>query len=352
MGSKNEHYNSTKEIVSLESCTFAKTILMICVVIYHSMALWTNVWAVAKPKIDSPTLSFFALWLNSFHVYGFVVISGYLFYYLRHDKHKYYIFADFISQKAKRLVVPAITVSIIWCIPFALFFFSYDWRTIIVNYIFAVSPNQLWFLWMLFWVFLLSWLLFDFIEKHSLLSFLFSVVLYWIGVFASTKIQNYFQIWTACQFFVYFWFGIKLRQKGTKWIKSSYIFISVILHITLFCIDQYYVANDGIANSIVHYSIKPIVHILGGILIFIILSWLSTKISWKESKIFKIVSKTSMPIFLFHQQVIYVCVYLLNGKVYPIINAIVNFIVSFVVSIAISLLCLRFNKLRLIIGEK
>ena len=353
MSNRNSYQVHEIEKLSIDSCTFAKTILMVLVVLYHSIALWTDVWTIAKPVIESPILSFIALWLNSFHVYGFVIISGYLFYYLRHDINKYDQFIPFVVQKVKRLVVPAIAISIIWCVPFAVSFSHYDLKEIIINYIFGVSPNQLWFLWMLFWIFLISWVLFHFIEVHSLLSFLVSVAFYFVGLAASTKLPNIFQMWTACQFLILFWIGIKLRQVGTERIEYLYVFFAFLLQIALFCFDQFYSFDMCTLNRLIHYSVTPVIHMLGGLVVFFFLSWLSSiQKCWKDSKTFKFLARVSMPIYLFHQQIIYVSVFLLNGRIDPLPHAAINFVMSLVVSTLLSLFCFKYRPLRFLVGEK
>lgn len=44
---------------TLESCSFVKMILMLCVVLYHSCVYWTGNWFDNAPIRDSLALSFF-----------------------------------------------------------------------------------------------------------------------------------------------------------------------------------------------------------------------------------------------------------------------------------------------------
>lgn len=59
-----------------------------------------------------------------------------------------------------------------------------------------------------------------------------------------------------------------------------------------------------------------------------------------------------MPIYLFHQQVIYVCIFLLNGLINPYIHAALNFIVAMIVSLLISIMTMKFKWTKFLIGEK
>lgn len=92
-------------------------------------------------------------------------------------------------------------------------------------------------------------------------------------------------------------------------------------------------------------------HVFGALMSFFVLQWLATKVNWKN-KLFRIFSKQSMAIYLFHQQIIYFTIIWLNGKVNPYLNAIVNFIVALVLSSLISTLLMRFKVTRVLIGEK
>ena len=240
MKTQKERSTVNFEYMSMDASTFTKTVLMIIVVLYHSMALWTNEWSIGKPVIQSAVISYVALWFNSFHIYGFVVISGYIFFCLKHEKGKYEVFSHFVTQKARRLLVPVIFVSIIWAIPFGIAMLNYDKGKIISNYILGISPNQLWFLWMLFWVFMISWVLFDFIKTHTILSGLLVIVLYGLGIFGSSLLPNFFQIWTACQFVVYFWIGIKFRQFGTRYFSIGIIWGALLIQICLYSVDYFW----------------------------------------------------------------------------------------------------------------
>lgn len=90
----------------LANCTFVKTVLMLLVVAYHSVVFWSGNWFMANPAEQSKILAGIASWLNSFHIYGFALVSGYLFYYLRYEEGKYGQYVPFLLQKAKRLLVP------------------------------------------------------------------------------------------------------------------------------------------------------------------------------------------------------------------------------------------------------
>lgn len=74
------HDVSDKQI---ENCSFIKFVLMLCVVAYHSIVFWSGNWFTKNPVFQSDFLNHLSQWLNSFHIYGFTLISGYIFSYLK-----------------------------------------------------------------------------------------------------------------------------------------------------------------------------------------------------------------------------------------------------------------------------
>lgn len=63
----------------LPNCTYLKALLMLLVVVYHSIVFWTGTWFTEHPIYVSSFLAGIALWLNTFHIYGFTLVSGYLY---------------------------------------------------------------------------------------------------------------------------------------------------------------------------------------------------------------------------------------------------------------------------------
>ena len=94
------------------------------------------------------------------------------------------------------------------------------------------------------------------------------------------------------------------------------------------------------------------VHIVGALMAFVILQKLSAKLNWKKSRAFVFFSKHSMPIYLFHQQVIYLLIFFLNGKLNPYVHAFVNIVGALIISLLISCVMMKFKLTRLLIGEK
>ena len=65
----------------LSNCGFVKTILMLLVILGHACAFWSGHWFTDNPALTSRGLNALFEWLNSFHIYAFALVSGYIFTY-------------------------------------------------------------------------------------------------------------------------------------------------------------------------------------------------------------------------------------------------------------------------------
>ena len=92
-------------------------------------------------------------------------------------------------------------------------------------------------------------------------------------------------------------------------------------------------------------------NILGSIMAFVVLQKLALWVSWKEKPKFLYLTERSMPIYLFHQQLIYILIYWFNGWIHPYIHVLVNFIAATVGSVFITNLLLKIKVTRTLIGE-
>ena len=336
----------------LDNCYFVKTVLMLLVVFYHSILFWGGAWLDNQPVIfKSKVLSILAVWLNTFHIYGFTLVSGYIFQYLKYEKDKYQKFLLFIVNKAKRLLVPYAFVAIIWVIPISYALFSYTSKDIFFKYLLCTGPSQLWFLWMLFDIFCFVWIISNWL-KNDFIAIFISCIAWLIGYVCGTRFPNIFCIWTAFNYLPFFILGMKLREKNTCFLYKVPTILFVFMQLILFVVYQMTSSNSTILYRLVNLIALYSAHILGALMSSFVLWWLAEKVDWKNNKLFMIFSKYSMTIYLFHQQIIYVTIIWLNGKVNPYVHSFVNFLVALVLSSFISALLLKFKATRILIGEK
>ena len=326
---------------------------MLLVIAYHSCIFWSGNWfSVQKVEISARFLAFFSKWLNSFHIYGFTLVSGYLFYYLKNEKEKYQKYVPFIINKIKRLLVPYCFVAFCWVVPISFKLFEYSLADVIDRYILCTNPSQLWFLWMLFDVFFMIWPLNNIIVKNDLLAVTISLIAWSIGVVGGIYSKNVFCIWTAFKYLPFFVLGMKLREKENCILYKVPKWIYIVLQLSLIIFNRKISQVNYLWTKILAYISEYCIYIVGALLAFLILQLLATNIAWRKSKIFMNLLAKTMPMYLFHQQIIYFTIIYLNGKVNPYINAIVNFIVATILSLVMSNILMKFKWTKRLIGEK
>ena len=336
----------------LNHCGFVKTVLMILVVFYHSILYFSGTWFDKSPVYQSDILATLAAWLNSFHIYAFVLVSGYLFYFLKMEQGKYENYFPFITNKAKRLLVPFAFVCCAWAIPWQWLFLRLSLREILEKYIFGTSPSQLWFLLMLFLVFVIFHPLSDFLKNHTIYGALLVGMFYALGVLIARFLPNIFQIFTAFRYLPFFFLGFKIRQYGSEMLRKIPGIVWILVHCGVFVLTQYVSKFDGIIFSLMSLCLDFVLHIIGAIMAFVVLQKLAQMLPSGENKIIATLGKISMPVYLFHQQIIYVIIYLLNGWLHPVLHAAINFVFSMLLSCLISMLFMKFKWTRKLIGEK
>lgn len=340
------------EKVNVENCYFVKTVLMIFVVIYHSCVFWGGGWIEGQTiQMESSVIASFAGWISSFHVYGFTLVSGYLYGYMIYEKGKYKRYSEFVQIKLRRLIVPYWFVALCWVMPISSFVNSYSISEIIKRYILCTNPNQLWFLWMLFDVFMIIWPLSKVLQKKNI--WLPICILSWIIGFVGNKyLPNIFCLWTAFSYMPYFIIGMKLRERQVLLIYKIPSAVYFVLQLLLY-FGWRVLAHQENALCVCLTQIMAIfVYTMGALMSFVVLQRIACKAKWKENKAFLFLSKRTMPIYLFHQQIIYFSILWLNGKINPYINASVNFILAVVVSLLISCILVSNKYTRFLIGEK
>ena len=325
---------------------------MLVVVTFHCILFWKGDWFVYDPENTNGILTVISDWMNTFHVYGFALVSGYIFYLLKTEKGKYTEFLPFVKNKASRLLLPYVFVTAVWIIPITQVFYKYDWMTIVNKYVLATSPSQLWFLVMLFDVFVIFWLLADFFRKHNFLGTVLALILYVAGIFGAKLIPNIFCIWAACRYVLFFLLGLKIRQYGSDILMKIPSVMWIVIHIGLFVLDKVFGKIGGFIGKAGGFCASILLYIVGAITAFVVLQKVATKINWKESKVFSLLNKNSMTIYLFHQQVIYFTLEAFNGLLNPYIHSLVNLIASIGVALIISVILRKFKITRMLIGEK
>lgn len=352
----NEDDNKRAREEYLSYCNFIKTILMFSVVLYHSMALWLPTgWFNQAPATESKMLGYFADWLNSFHIYGFTLVSGFIFAYLRFEKNKYKRFIPFLVGKFKRLVIPYIVVSVIWVAPIHWFFYRCDIRELVRRYILGISPSQLWFLLMLFFVFMIVYFIGDYVYQKEIAGAIICVTLYGVGFVGTALLPNLFQFFTSCQCFCFFWIGMMMWKLDLSILKriptTVYLAVDVILFIGKVCLSE----KENLIFKLLTVGVSFGLHIVGAVGAFIVLGRIAHRLNktnpnYSSKRIYTFFETNSFSIYLFHQQVIYFAVDILNGKIPSIVIVVLSVVSAIIIAGMISSVFNRFKFTRFLIG--
>lgn len=339
--------------VELHNCILIKMVLMLLIVVGHSTIFWTGDWFTCNPVIPSGGLGGLSKWLNSFHTYTFVLVSGYIFA-KKMIGGGYPQYIPFLIKKVKRLLIPYAFTALVWVIPITQLFFHYDGYDLMKKYVLCSSPSQLWFLWMLFWIFVIAYGMWKLLSGSKVWGITSALICYVVGVVGGHLFPNVFCIWTALQYIVFFYIGIQIRighEKGRN-LWSDTVPILVWLGIDILLYVGYSILQSKGTLGFVGIILGLILHIWGALMAFYLLQRFANGVAWEESLFVRKLSGLTMPIYLFHQQVIYFVIWWLNGKIDPYIHAALNFVFAMTGSILISLLLKQFRITRILIGEK
>lgn len=165
-------------------------------------------------------------------------------------------------------------------------------------------------------------------------------------------LPNIYQIFTACTYLPMFWLGFKIRQYGSKRLLKISSLVWIAADVLLFSWVQYLSSFDAILIKLLSLGLTFLLHVIGAMAAFVVLQKLANRGHWNESKIFMLLSKNSMPVYLFHQQIIYVFISALNGMINPYLHAGINFIGAMSISLLMSTLMMKFKWTRFLIGMK
>lgn len=252
-------------------------------------------------------------------------------------------------------MIPYAFVAIVWVIPLSQYFYKWDTAEVLKKYALCINPSQLWFLWMLFWVFMMARSLWKWLSGSVYIGTVVTLVLYCVGVVGNKIVPNVFCIWTAFQYMPFFYIGIRIRLKqeeGKKlWSEKISVFCWILADVLIFILNLM-LEKEKIVFSYFGIITGLIEHMIGAITAFLVLERIAENVNWRKNRICIVLSEYSMPMYLFHQQLIYFVIWELNGKVHPYVNAGVNFGVAVLGSMVISWALMKSKITRFLVGEK
>ena len=335
----------------LQVISFLKVMCMLLVVFGHACAVYTGSWCGFTPLTNAAVLGFINKWFSTFHVQAFTFASGYIFYYLRYEKGKYRNTKKDIIKRSKRLLLPY-CVFALWAIVFDVIYGAISIKGVIKNYLFAVSPSQLWFLVMLFSVFLLFYFVGDYLEKiPGVISFALLLAIYYAsGVIGKYLPLGFFQIGRTLEYMIFYYLGFIIRKycdRISQWQRRGVI-ITEIGFVLPFLYLTTYKAN---ILAPINTFVEPFISVVGVLFLYFISQMLCEKVRL-ETKIFNTLKDNSMGIYLIHQQIMYVGLSLfMRGGETPLITVIMSFVFSMVASTFFSIVIRKTKFGRSCLGE-
>lgn len=334
----------------LQKVNALKTIMMFCVVLYHSILAGSrNGWGgISNPLGEERIDQYIADWLNMFHVEFFAFASGYLFYMVRYEKGKYRTPENDINNRFKRLMIPFFAISVLWAIPAQLIAYGFSWSIILKGFVLQISPAQLWFLPMLFLLYVVFYLSSDHLVNVPTWKFLVFYFVLYIGKIIAGRVipLGVFQISSTIEYSLYYYFGFSYRKKHicklSKW-KAVCVCISAVLSAVVYL----YVKQQ--------YSLRYFAEVVRPVICCLQI-WGLTEIGncFKVERLLKegwfhIFTENSMGIYLLHQQLLYLMMRIL-GDLPQMFFIPVSFMVVLFSSCFLAKLIRKINIGKLILG--
>lgn len=333
----------------LENCTFVKGVLLLIIIFSHSIAFWRGNWFTAiEPGRSLGGTSIIIDFVSNFHVYAFTLVAGYIYYYVRYERGGYQHYIPFLMNKVKRLLVPYISIGLLWAVPFYCLFYKMGYIEIAKRLLIGDYTAQLWYVLMLFWLFAIVWPFSNMIKKGKcFLLTIAAVAVYLFPLVASGFIKYDFGIFDAMIHFPFFVIGFKIRQyKGLD--KKIPTAISVGIYVAMFAAKCGLAGCEGLCAKALYQAVIFAARISGSFMAWKVLQWAGEKIQW-NTKVFSFYLSRSMPVYLLHQQIVYCSLWLFNG-INPLLHVCMNFILALGVSLIVATLMMRTKFTRCLIG--
>ena len=295
----------------LQNIELLRPFIVLLIVVNHCFAVYSGVWV--SPWEEMPDVPVYK-WLQRVSICCtlqlFTFISGYIFaYQSAHGKNT--DFWQLVKKKLQRLILPCALFGVIYyCIkiPFAQMSFASFCQNM------NNGMGHLWFLPMLFWCFVFTFIL-DRLNKNIELSpWLILSGLFAVSI-VSPLCPNIIGFGNALRYWVYFYFGQLCMQNKilTKITRGGQIIILGIIYALLLGIYYYYVDNRAIIDSnklfFIPYKLLDFLTRICGIMFFMAMAtYIANKLQ-SVPKWIKDISALSFGVYIFHQIIIDVIYY-------------------------------------------
>ena len=321
-----------------------RVLAVLIVVIGHCIIIFDPAWSRPmgyESLYPSGFLVSVKRLINLFQMELFFSISGFCFYY---SIHKVSDFGHFVLNKACRLIIPFIATGMLWQIPLRAIaryngFADKNILQIWEAFFTLKDCGHLWFLPVLFFLFLISYLLLKTHRKAIWVVPFIAAGLYALYV----RLPGDFQISNIAKYLIFFLLGYYLnlsglmeKIKGSGWNKFATVLSYLIIAGTVVMVCVF---DTDIRN-----------YMTSGIISALFVVGLYLVIPSRSGNLTKWIDKNSFGIYLFHSPVLYLG-YRYLGCLPPYLYVPLQFVICIGVSLMMIWL-LRKLHLGILIGEK
>ena len=149
---------------------------------------------------------------------------------------------------------------------------------------------------------------------------------------------------------MYYYFGAYLYEKEIK-PSIGLTVMSLIFSVGGFALSNQLSGSNVLFLKTINIAVSRLTSFAGIVMIYGFANLIGSR---KDIKIWEKLKKNSFGIYLFHQQLIYPCILLLNGRVHPVVQVAICFVLVYAYQVLwlgcfesqkLSVFFLRFNKI-------
>lgn len=346
----------------LYSIIVIRVFAILTVVMGHSMIVFSNSWNYYQLRSSSQFFNYLKIFINMYQMPIFFFVSGFLFYYLKVELGKYGNRVSFLKNKFQRLVIPYLTVAILYMIPLRLlgkypnYINENFFKIILKDILLGGDSGNLWFLPVLFLIFLF----FRFIFFSKKLRFIREKNYLWIFIFLisaniSVFMPNLLFMKNCMQYIGYFFLGYIFKNvlSSSDFIFSKWnLILTTILMLVSYFSQVFYIKNDLVYWKLLQFNISLIGSIASCIFIYVAVDAICKNKDIANNTLIKKLDRDSFGIYLFHSPLLYPILNEINGKyVNPYILVSSLFVFILMISWGITILLSSFKYTRFIVGK-
>lgn len=333
---------------------------ILAVVLGHSSILYVDSWSVFNPLVDSAFFATLRAYINVFQMPLFIFISGYIYYFNRVEKDKYHQFLPFVKNKFYRLLIPFLTVAVLYVLPIRLHinYAPYQGESLpglfLKHVVLGIDIGHLWYVQALFNIFVL----FHLIEKplRKLPSWQRLVILFGLNVI-SVFIPNVFNLTATIRYLLYFYLGYSVRGKAIK-APEKFNALPLLAFFVLHLSGLLYSALTQGSGGLLIEGIGFVVGSIGSVFSCLFYYSLFNKISAEHptlhtNRFIHFIDSKSYGIYLFHSPIMYLVLYYFSSLLAanPIFTVATLFLAMLMGSLAITLLIEKTKLFNFMLGK-